>query len=55
MRVLTTKQGSDQKTNSIYEISVEFYPINNIYHNDIHGVEDFHFSPQLVFVPILKR
>ena len=48
MIISTIKQCSDSKTNSIYEISVKIYPINNVYHNDIHGVEDFHISPQLV-------
>ena len=48
MLISTIKQCSDSKTNSIYEISVKIYPINNVYHNDIHGVEDFHISPQLV-------
>ena len=55
MLISTIKQCSDSKTNSIYEISVKIYPINNVYHNDIHGVEDFHFSPQLVVVLPSKR
>ena len=55
MLISTIKQCSDSKTNSIYEISVKFYPINNVYHNNIHGVEDFHFSPQLVVVLPSKR
>ena len=48
MLISTIKQCSDSKINSIYEISVKIYPMNNVYHNDIHSVEDFHISPQLV-------
>ena len=55
MLISTIKECSDSKTNSIYEISVKFYPINNVYQNNIQGVEDFHFSHQLVVCSRSKR